>query len=134
MDATNWALALLSLSAFAFGMLCCTSHFSGRRLYSENRMDAIAAAMKPKARPQINLDELNEVEMPERSTCAICLEHLELGESAKQLDCEHCFHSECLIAWWSRCISRHGTSATRCPLCRQVQMLGQPSEIIEASV
>lgn len=23
------------------------------------------------------------------------LEHLELGESAKQLDCEHCFHSEC---------------------------------------
>ena len=36
-------------------------------------MDAIAAAMKPKARPQINLDELNEVEMPERSTCAICI-------------------------------------------------------------
>ena len=37
-------------------------------------MEAAAAAKRQrKARPRINLDELKEVEMQERNTCAICI-------------------------------------------------------------
>ncbi len=56
------------------GLLCWTFQFSGRRLYSDHRMEAAAAAKRRrKARPRINLDELKEVEMQERNTCAICI-------------------------------------------------------------
>lgn len=46
-------------------------------------------------------------------TCAICLEALDPdGRDAHGLDCEHTFHSSCLIAWLQR-------SRTDCPVCRQ---------------
>ena len=33
------------------------------------------------------------------------------GESVKQLECEHCFHSGCIVPW----LELHGT----CPVCRK---------------
>ena len=33
------------------------------------------------------------------------------GETVKQLECEHCFHSGCIVPW----LELHGT----CPVCRK---------------
>jgi len=49
---------------------------------------------------------------PSQSTCAVCLDNIEIGQSYKRLPkCEHCFHAQCIDHWLS-------TRAT-CPVCRE---------------
>jgi len=49
---------------------------------------------------------------PSQGTCAVCLEHIEIGQWYKRLPmCAHCFHADCIDQWLS-------TRAT-CPVCRQ---------------
>tara|TARA_B100002051_G_scaffold18713_1_gene14890 strand:+ start:513 stop:989 length:477 start_codon:yes stop_codon:yes gene_type:complete len=46
-------------------------------------------------------------------TCAICLDALDPdGRDVHGLDCEHTFHSSCLISWLQ-------SRRTDCPVCRQ---------------
>jgi hypothetical protein len=42
--------------------------------------------------------------------CAICYDTFKNGQIAKQLACNHIYHSHCLLEWFSRKIS--------CPICR----------------
>lgn len=42
--------------------------------------------------------------------CAICYEKFGNGETAKQLQCNHLYHSHCILSWFSHNIS--------CPTCR----------------
>jgi hypothetical protein len=42
--------------------------------------------------------------------CVICCDKFKNGESAKQLACNHLYHSHCLLEWFSHKIS--------CPICR----------------
>ena len=42
--------------------------------------------------------------------CSICLEDYEPDTTVRQLPCNHCFHTDCLIPW----LKEHRT----CPLCR----------------
>ena len=53
---------------------------------------------------EINIDHANNTQQ-----CGECLEILLLGETARQLQCEHRFHDECLVRW----LRRHNT----CPVC-----------------
>jgi len=50
--------------------------------------------------------------------CIICYDKFKNGESAKQLACNHLYHSHCLLEWFSRKIS--------CPICRDEQLATQP--------
>jgi len=51
-------------------------------------------------------------EMREKNTsCSVCWEDFSDGEAVKQLECEHCFHSGCIVPW----LELHGT----CPVCRK---------------
>jgi hypothetical protein len=49
--------------------------------------------------------------------CIICYDKFKNGESAKQLACNHLYHSHCLLEWFSRKIS--------CPICRDEQLAPQ---------
>jgi len=42
--------------------------------------------------------------------CTICLIELKNGDSAKQLSCDHIFHSDCIDEWLRR--------KKACPVCR----------------
>lgn len=56
---------------------------------------------------------MNSVEISEslsRESCAICKDEFSLHSEAKQLPCNHLYHSECILPWLS-----HQSS---CPLCR----------------
>jgi len=49
---------------------------------------------------------------PYQSTCAVCLEDIEIGEWYKRLpNCEHCFHDTCIDQW----LLKRAT----CPICRE---------------
>lgn len=53
--------------------------------------------------------------------CAICIEEFVLGETLRQLPCEHEFHTECIIPWLTE---RHPS----CPLCKQKVMPPEEEE------
>ncbi len=48
-----------------------------------------------------------------KTQCAVCWEDYTLGESVRQLNCDHCYHEGCIVPW----LELHGT----CPVCRQTQ-------------
>ena len=47
----------------------------------------------------------------EKVQCSVCWEDFTLGESVRRLDCDHLFHSPCIVPW----LELHGT----CPVCRK---------------
>lgn len=48
--------------------------------------------------------------------CAICLNMI--SQEKKRLNCNHCFHNNCIIKWLAR--------DNRCPICRKIEPLQQP--------
>ncbi|KAH9607334.1 hypothetical protein KSS87_017548 [Heliosperma pusillum] len=46
----------------------------------------------------------------EKSLCAVCKDHIEVGEEGKKLPCSHLYHGDCIIPWL-------GIRNT-CPVCR----------------
>jgi hypothetical protein len=43
-------------------------------------------------------------------TCAVCVEHIDVGQRVSRLACGHIFHARCLLTWLQR--------ADSCPNCR----------------
>jgi E3 ubiquitin-protein ligase RNF115/126 len=56
------------------------------------------------------VEALPTVTVEEVVSCSICLDDLELGSQAKQMPCEHKFHSPCILPW----LELHSS----CPVCR----------------
>ncbi|KAL9420897.1 hypothetical protein AB3S75_038466 [Citrus x aurantiifolia] len=68
---------------------------------------------------------MNSVEISEslsQESCAICKDEFSLHSEAKQLPCNHLYHSECILPWLS-----HQSS---CPLCRFQLPMINPSNVV----
>lgn len=55
----------------------------------------------------ISEDDLETISDP---TCTVCYEELQVGDTALELPCDHCFHKGCVSHW----LKEHNT----CPVCR----------------
>ncbi|XP_039782033.1 E3 ubiquitin-protein ligase SIRP1-like isoform X2 [Panicum virgatum] len=53
---------------------------------------------------------LPSVNIKEVLGCSVCLEDFEMGAEAKQMPCQHKFHSQCILPW----LELHSS----CPICR----------------
>eukprot|EP00092_Neocalanus_flemingeri_P005537 GFUD01005967.1.p1 GENE.GFUD01005967.1~~GFUD01005967.1.p1 ORF type:complete len:442 (-),score=152.13 GFUD01005967.1:334-1659(-) len=58
--------------------------------------------------PTVNI---SKEQMEKSQSCSVCWEDFTEGEQVKLLECEHCFHSPCIVPW----LELHGT----CPVCRK---------------
>lgn len=73
------------------------------------------------------VDALPTVQIVEAVSCSVCLDDLELGSQAKQMPCEHKFHSPCILPW----LELHSS----CPVCRfelpseETEDLDEPSNV-----
>jgi E3 ubiquitin-protein ligase RNF115/126 len=56
------------------------------------------------------VDALPTVNIQEVSGCSVCLEDFEMGAEAKEMPCQHKFHSHCILPW----LELHSS----CPICR----------------
>merc|ERR1719341_940337 len=55
--------------------------------------------------------KISQQQMEKSQSCSVCWEDFTEGEEVKLLECEHCFHSQCIVPW----LELHGT----CPVCRK---------------
>lgn len=46
----------------------------------------------------------------QQTSCPICIEEFQAGETLRQLPCHHQFHTECIVPW----LDRHSV----CPMCK----------------
>lgn len=70
----------------------------------------------PPPAPRSSIDAMPTVKISHKhlrsdSHCAVCMEKFELGSEARQMPCNHLYHSDCIIPW----LVQHNT----CPVCRQ---------------
>ncbi|KAJ0262441.1 E3 ubiquitin-protein ligase RHC1A [Hirschfeldia incana] len=79
----------------------------------------------PPPAPRSSIDALPTVKIAQRhlrssdSNCAVCKEEFELGAEAKQMPCNHIYHSDCIVPW----LVQHNS----CPVCRQELPSGRGS-------
>lgn len=76
-------------------------------------VSVIVGLEKPmiEAYPKMVLGESRRLPKPNEGPCAICLsEYLPKDTIRCVLDCNHCFHAECVDEWLKMCAT--------CPLCR----------------
>ena len=70
----------------------------------------------PTAHPPVSEEHITNLPSIQISSdeaqCTVCLETFALGETARQLSCEHCFHGDCITPWLRR--------SNSCPTCRAV--------------
>jgi len=77
-----------------------------------NQMDG--AGPPPMAKEniqQIPTVKINKQQLEKSQSCSVCWEDFSEGEEVKLLECEHCFHTGCIVPW----LELHGT----CPVCRK---------------
>ncbi|KAL1220103.1 putative E3 ubiquitin-protein ligase RHC1A [Cardamine amara subsp. amara] len=71
----------------------------------------------PAPAPRSSIDALPTIKIAQRhlrssdSNCPVCKDEFELGSEAKQMPCNHIYHSDCIVPW----LVQHNS----CPVCRQ---------------
>lgn len=75
---------------------------------SEHRGPPPAARSSIESLPTVTISQRHLRSNPE---CTVCKEKYELGSEARQMPCNHIYHSGCIVEW----LSRHNS----CPVCRQ---------------
>jgi len=64
-------------------------------------------------RPKFDINATLPIE--NKLQCSVCWEDFTLGERVRKLNCDHLFHTDCIVPW----LGLHGT----CPICRRPQVL-----------
>ncbi|OWM78872.1 probable E3 ubiquitin-protein ligase RHC1A [Punica granatum] len=75
---------------------------------NERRGPPPAARSSIEAMPTVKISQRH---LRSDSHCAVCKEKFELGSEARQMPCNHFYHSDCIIPW----LEQHNS----CPVCRQ---------------
>lgn len=78
-----------------------------------NQMDGTGQPpMAPESIQDIPTVGVSQALLDKNPNCSVCWEDFKLQEEVKQLECQHCFHTDCIVPW----LQLHGT----CPVCRKV--------------
>merc|ERR1712061_531765 len=56
--------------------------------------------------------------------CTMCLATVDAEQEYRKLQCNHCFHTDCIDSWWLYT----PRVVLECPLCKRVQNLHNPPE------
>eukprot|EP00438_Fugacium_kawagutii_P025461 Skav230227 [mRNA] locus=scaffold4204:22046:24495:- [translate_table: standard] len=94
-----------------------------------------------------------EVVLTSEETCSVCMETMEIGDRARQLTCNHMFHSDCIADWWKMELRRKQKELVEalendlaaptdihatCPLCRCVEPRAiaqdEPGEVLMEAI
>ncbi|CAM8964790.1 unnamed protein product [Rhodiola kirilowii] len=82
--------------------------FFGQLMMNDRRGPPPASRTSIDAIPIISISRTH---LLSESQCPVCQDTFELGSEARQMPCNHFYHSDCIVPW----LSRHNT----CPVCRQ---------------
>lgn len=118
-------LVVITLGSFLY-LRICRQESSPYGLSIGNRVQVATGTggVEPPTKEQIEAC-VPEVRMDKEETCAVCLESIEVDQTARKLQCNHAFHSECIIGW---CTHR-SIQAIICPVCRDQQPLNPRREV-----
>jgi E3 ubiquitin-protein ligase RNF115/126 len=85
-----------------------------------NNLDGSNSGPPPMPKDQVeNLPTVKISDEQVKSTnlqCTVCMDDFQVGDSARQLPCEHFFHQDCIIPW----LNLHAS----CPICRKTFVTG----------
>lgn len=85
-----------------------------------NNLDGSNSGPPPMPKDQIK--KLSTVKISDEQVkssnlqCTVCMEDFQVGDSARQLPCEHFFHQDCILPW----LTLHAS----CPICRKTFATG----------
>ncbi|RXG51213.1 E3 ubiquitin-protein ligase [Armadillidium vulgare] len=84
----------------------------------------------PPPLPQEKINQIPTVKITQEQCdkslqCTVCMEDFNLDELVRKLNCEHCYHEDCIIPW----LQLHGT----CPVCRKTLMSETSNNSTEGS-
>jgi hypothetical protein len=85
-----------------------------------NNLDGSNSGPPPMPKDQVeNLPTVKISDEQVKATnlqCTVCMDDFQVGDSARQLPCEHFFHQDCIIPW----LNLHAS----CPICRKTFVNG----------
>lgn len=85
-----------------------------------NNLDGSNSGPPPMPKDQVeNLPTVKISDEQVKATnlqCTVCMDDFQVGDSARQLPCEHFFHQDCIIPW----LNLHAS----CPICRKTFATG----------
>ena len=107
---------LVFLGYILFIMLALLVNFGDTALRNWFRPDAALRETHETVIQTFCDEHFSDVQLECETTCPICLDIMNPGETVKELQCKHCYHSSCLLGWVTR---DPGGKVMKCPMCRQ---------------
>ncbi|XP_022147728.1 probable E3 ubiquitin-protein ligase RHC1A isoform X2 [Momordica charantia] len=82
----------------------------GAQITMNERRDPVPAPASHSSIEAMPTIKINQMHLGTDSHCPVCKEKFELGSEAREMPCNHIYHSDCILPW----LVQHNT----CPVCR----------------